>query len=162
MAHVPMTPDIPDAPDIIVPDRPLPEHREAIARLLDDYNDARSGSPSPVVPLALLLREPGSDTVIGGLWGVSYWRWLFVDLLFVPEAQRGRGLGTTLLRQAEAKGRERGCLGVWLLSFSFQAPDFYRRLGYSAFGSIEAYPPGHRCTYFSKRLDQAGRCEEPG
>jgi GNAT superfamily N-acetyltransferase len=161
MAHVPMTPDIPDAPDIIVPDRPLPEHREAIARLLDDYNDARSGSPSPVVPLALLLREPGSDTVIGGLWGVSYWRWLFVDLLFVPEARRGQGLGTALLRQAEAKARERGCLGVWLLSFSFQAPDFYRRLGYSAFGSIEAYPPGHRCTYFSKRLDQAGGCEEP-
>jgi GNAT superfamily N-acetyltransferase len=140
-------------PDIFVPDRPLPEHREAIFRLLDAYNDARTDYPDPVAPLALLLREPGSDTIIGGLWGVTYWRWLFVDQLFVPEAQRGKGLGTALLKQAEAEARKRGCHGVWLLSFSFQAPDFYRRHDYSAFGSIEEYPPGHQCTYFSKRLD---------
>src|SRR5208282_5533517 len=103
---------------------PLPEHRQAIAGLLDAYNDERSGIPDPVAPLALLLRNPGSDAIIGGLWGVSYWRWLFVDLLFVPEAHRGQGLGTALLQQAEDKARERGCIGVWLLSFSFQAPQF--------------------------------------
>jgi hypothetical protein len=55
-------------PDIIVPDNPLPEYREAIFRLLDAYNDARTDFPDPVAPLALLLREPGSDTIIGGLW----------------------------------------------------------------------------------------------
>jgi GNAT superfamily N-acetyltransferase len=140
-------------PDIVAPDTPLPEHRQAIAGLLDAYNDERSGIPDPVAPLALLLRNPGSDAIIGGLWGVSYWRWLFVDLLFVPEAHRGQGPGTALLQQAEDKARERGCIGVWLLSFSFQAPQFYRRHGYTAFGSIEAYPPGHSCTYFVKRLD---------
>jgi len=139
-------------PDIFAPDYPLPEHREAITRLLDAYNDERSGIPDPVSPLALLLREPGSAAIIGGLWGVSYWRWLFVDQLFVPEGNRGQGLGSALLKQAEDKARERGCIGVWLLSFSFQAPHFYRRHGYEAFGSIEDYPPGHRCTYFIKRL----------
>jgi GNAT superfamily N-acetyltransferase len=139
-------------PDIIVPDHPLPEHREAITRLLDAYNDEKSGFPDPVLPLALLLREPGTDTIIGGLWGVSYWRWLFVDQLFVPEVCRGQGLGTALLTQAEAKARQRGCIGVWLLSFSFQAPRFYRRHGYEAFGGIQGYPPGHDCTYFVKRF----------
>ena len=83
---------------------------------------------------------------------MSYWRWLFVDLLFVPAAHRGQGLGTALLNEAEAKARERGCIGVWLLSFSFQAPQFYQRLGYRPFGTIEDYPPGHNCTYLFKRL----------
>jgi GNAT superfamily N-acetyltransferase len=139
-------------PEIIAPDNPLSEHREAITRLLDAYNDAHSGFPDPVSPLALLLREPGSETIIGGLWGVSYWRWLFVDQLIVPEAHRSRGLGTALLKQAEDKARQRGCIGLWLLSFSFQAPRFYLRHGYQPFGSIEDYPPGHRCTYVVKRL----------
>ena len=141
-------------PEIVTLDRPLPEHRQAIFRLLDAFNDARTGFPDPVSPLAILLKEPGANAIIGGLWGVSYWRWLFVDLLFVPAAHRGRGLGSALLKEAETKAQERGCIGVWLLSFSFQAPQFYLRHGYLAFGSIEDYPPDHRCTYFFKRFEQ--------
>jgi len=162
--------------EIVLPETPLPEHREAILRLLDRFNDERSGFPDPVRPLALLLRErdsepgsdpgsepgseagsepgggPGSGIVLGGPWGVSYWRWLFVDLLFVPEALRGRGLGSELLRRAETIARECACVGVWLLSFSFQAPAFYRRRGYTAFGHVADYPPGHGCFYLMKRL----------
>ncbi len=133
--------------EIVLPETPLPEHREAILRLLDEFNDARCGFPGPPRPLALPLREPGtepgSETLLGGLWGVSYWRWLFVDLLFVPEALRGRGLGSALLRRAETIARDRACIGVWLLSFSLQAPGFYRQRGYTAFGQIADYPPGH-------------------
>ena len=80
-------------PEIVVPLHSLPEHREALTRLLDAYNDKRSGIPDPITRLALLLREPGSDVIIGGLWGVSYWRWMFVDQLFVPESTAVRGLG---------------------------------------------------------------------
>ncbi len=140
-------------PEIEALDNPLPEHRAAISGLLDAYSDDRSGNADPISPFALLLREPGTDTITGGLWGVSYWRWLFVDLLFIPDMHRGQGLGSSLLKQAEAKALERGCIGVWLLSFSFQAPNFYRRHGYTEFGKIDDYPPGHSCSYFVKRLD---------
>ncbi len=138
--------------EIVVPETPLPEHRETIFRLLDAFNDERSGLPDPVRPLALLLREPGGEAVLGGLWGVSYWQWLFVDQLFVPEALRGQGLGSELLRRAETMACERDCIGVWLLTFSFQAPAFYRQHGYAEFGHIAEYPPGNGCTYFMKRL----------
>lgn len=137
-------------PEIFVPKTPGPEHRETLVRLLDSYNDERF--PDPVRPLALLLRDPGGEAVIGGLWGVSYWQWLFVDQFFIPEQCRGNGLGTRLLQQAEDIARERGCIGVWLFTFSFQAPAFYRKLGYSAFGQIPDYPQGQNCTYFRKFL----------
>jgi len=55
---------------------------------------------------------------------------MFVDQLFVPEAHFGQGLGTALLMPAETKARERRCIGVWLLSFSFQTPQFYLRHGF--------------------------------
>ena len=38
-----------------------------------------------------------------------------------------------LVAEAERHGRDLGCHSAWLETFSFQAPDFYRRLGYHEF-----------------------------
>ena len=35
---------------------------------------------------------------------------------------------------------------------SFQAPDFYSRHGYTEFGRIDDYPPGHARHWFMKRF----------
>jgi ribosomal protein S18 acetylase RimI-like enzyme len=74
----------------------------------------------------------------------------------VPEAQRGAGIGRELMRRAEAEAVERGCLGAWLDTFSFQAPGFYERLGYSIFGRIDDYPPGHSRFFMRKSLAPHG------
>jgi GNAT superfamily N-acetyltransferase len=87
---------------------------------------------------------------------MSYYRWLFVELLFVPASMRGQGLGTELMRQAESVARARGCHGIWLDTFSFQAPDFYERLGFDRFGTIDAYPLQHSRLFFQKRLEPLG------
>ncbi|MGH8409424.1 MAG: GNAT family N-acetyltransferase, partial [Pseudomonas sp.] len=47
---------------------------------------------------------------------------------------------------------EKGCAGIWLDTFSFQAPGFYRKLGFSEFGHIAEYPPGHTRHFFQKHL----------
>jgi ribosomal protein S18 acetylase RimI-like enzyme len=72
--------------------------------------------------------------------------------LYVPDLLRGQGFGSRLLRQAEEEASRRGCTGAWLDTFSFQAPDFYRRRGYTVFGAIEDYPPGHRRYFLRKSL----------
>jgi GNAT superfamily N-acetyltransferase len=141
---------------------PAPDHREAISGALGRFNDARIGGGDwPDVPLAFALRhgEGGSfggpslgGPSRGGLWGRSYYNWLFVDLLVVPEHLQGQGIGAGLLGRAEAAARARGCTGVWLDTFSFQAPAFYVRHGYEAFGEIANYPAPHRRLFLSKRL----------
>jgi GNAT superfamily N-acetyltransferase len=130
--------------------------RNPIHAVIEQYNDAITRLPEPGLPLALALRDPVSGAVSGGLWAISYYGWLFVELLVLPEAVRGQGLGTRLMREAERVARERGCVGVWLDTFTFQARGFYEKLGYTVFGQIDDYPPGHSRFWLQKRLDRSG------
>jgi GNAT superfamily N-acetyltransferase len=89
---------------------------------------------------------------VGGLWAKVFYDWLFVDLLFVPQAFRGQDLGRRLMAEAERAAVERGLVGVWLDTHSFQAPGFYETLGYEAFGSLPDYPRGETRTFYRKML----------
>ena len=93
---------------------------------------------------------------IGGLWGSVSYGWLHIDLLYVPEVLRGNGVGSEIMRQAEAIARASDCVGVRLDTHSFQAPDFYRKLGYEIFGILEDNPPGTRRFFLHKRLLPSG------
>lgn len=101
---------------------------------------------------ALLLRDPDSNEVIGGLHGKVSYRWLLIDLVSVPESMRGQGIGKRLMRMAEEVAQKKHCTGIWLETFSFQAPGFYQKPGYSEFGRLADYPPGHTRIYYQKPL----------
>lgn len=136
-------------------DHPGPEERQAIGDALSLFNDAAlGGDTGPDERLCFTITDDAGG-IAGGLWGRSYYRWLHIDLLFLPEKARGQGLGTELLRRAEEVARARDCIGVWLDTFSFQAPDYYPRHGYKPFGRLEAYPAEHSRTFFAKRLDRS-------
>ncbi|HWX49853.1 MAG TPA: GNAT family N-acetyltransferase [Roseomonas sp.] len=135
---------------ILATETAAPEDRAALIAALTQYNDAQVG-PSNFRPLVLLLRDAEGATV-GGLWGRSVYDWLFIELLAVPEALRGRGLGAELMRRAEAVARERGCLGIWLDTYSFQARPFYEKLGYTLFAELPDHPRGGARYFLQKRF----------
>lgn len=137
---------------IEITDTPCPKAREALAQPLLAYNEALLGSPD-IHPLSIVIRSQDNGHVIGGLWGRTSFRWLFVELLFVPEAVRSQSLGTELLSRAEAEAQTRGCLGSWLETFSQEACRFYQRRGYRLFGAIADYPPGNTRSFLSKRFN---------
>jgi GNAT superfamily N-acetyltransferase len=72
--------------------------------------------------------------------------------LWVREDVRGHGYGSRLLSAAEVEARRRGCSVIMLSTFSFQAPDFYRRHGFEVAGGIPDCPPGHTNYFFVKWL----------
>ena len=131
-------------------DSPTEEQRQAILQPLIEYNDAQTGG-SKSEPFALMVKDQNGE-ILGGLYGRMIFRWMFIELLSVPEQGRGQGIGSKLMAQAEALAKEKNCYGVWLDTFDFQAPEFYRKLGFSQFGEIVDYPPGHKRHYFQKRL----------
>ena len=99
---------------------------------------------------ARLRNEPGEivAAVNGHTWGGC----CVVAHLWVHELHRGRGLGRLLLQAVEAEASRRNCEQIVLSTHSFQAPDFYRRLGFEPVGHIEDYPIGHQSIYLRKRL----------
>ena len=131
-----------------------PDDRAAIVDALVAFNRAQVPAEARL-PLAVLIRAQADGRVIGGLWGRFTYEWLFVELLVVPEAMRGQGIGRAIVARAEAVARAEGCVGIWLDSFDFQAVGFYEALGFTACGAIEDHPPGHRRVFLHKRLDGA-------
>jgi GNAT superfamily N-acetyltransferase len=135
---------------ITVTDAPAAADFAVIFRGLDDCTAAVVG-PAALYPLAVLLRDD-AGAVVGGLWGRTGYSWLTIEMLFVPEPLRRRGFGTRLVEMAEDAARARGCIGAQVSSFDFQAPAFYRRLGFEVFGVQQDLPPGHCTYYLSKRF----------
>jgi GNAT superfamily N-acetyltransferase len=108
--------------------------------------------PANAESLTLVVRRPDEAAPLGGLHARIFYGWMYVNLLHLPEDLRGQGLGRVLMQRAELAARARGCTGIWLDTFSFQARPFYESLGFRLFATLEDYPPGHSRHYLMKRL----------
>jgi len=135
-------------------DAPDPAAEAIILAALQDANARLGGQSRERRPLIVTLRD-AAGAVAGGLRGVTSWNWLYIELLVVPDALRGTGLGSRMLAMAEAEARARGCVGARLDTYSFQARPFYEKHGYTVAGAIPDCPPGHTRYTMFKRLDRA-------
>ncbi|MDP2782950.1 GNAT family N-acetyltransferase [Devosia sp.] len=138
-----------DRPVIEVTETPPAADLERIARNLSAFNDSVVG-PADRRPLAALVRVDGE--LVAGLSGYTGWGWLYVQLLWIAEAQRGRGLARQLLAAAEAEAMVRGCHGAYIDTFSPQALHVYQQAGYTVFGTLPEFPRGHTRSFLSKAL----------
>jgi GNAT superfamily N-acetyltransferase len=141
--------DLPQGLSLSVEDQPSFADREAIDDALAEFNRPFLRDPA-FGRIGLFIRNE-AGALVGGLDASFYAGWLFVINLWVDGPLRRRGIGHQLLQQAEHLAAGRGCHSAWLDTFSFQAPEFYRRFGYEVFGTLD-YPPDHRRLFLKKRL----------
>ena len=127
--------------------------KQVVSDHLDAYNVAITGFPE-YSPVNLFLRDAG-DEVMGGLLAAVWGGVLFIRILWVSEALRGRGFGRRLMEMAERRAMERGCRHIFVDTFSFQAPGFYEKLGYQIYAKAEDWPLGHAHHFFRKDLPTA-------
>lgn len=142
-------------PTITLTDKPEPSVAKALSVLLAAFNDERSGYALDIRPLAIIITDPETEEILGGLWGATAYGYLHVDLLFVPETIRSKGMGRKIMQQAEDEAIRRGCRGVWLDTFSFQARGFYEKLGFIVMGELDETPPGHKRFVMKKVFETA-------
>jgi GNAT superfamily N-acetyltransferase len=128
------------------------ERAEAVIRDgLSAYNLEKAGYRDHW-PLAVLVSDPDTGDVVGGLLGRTSMGLLYIDRFFLPERLRKQGLGSRIIRAAEEEGARRGCSWAILSTLSFQAPGFYERQGWQVLGRIDCDPPGHTRFMMTKKL----------
>ena len=136
--------------DLTVTATPSPAELEAIGGGLAAFNEADVG-PAERTPLAVVMRNE-AGTVVAGISGYTAWGWLYVQWLWVAEAQRGQGLAGRMLAAAEDEARARGCHASYIDTFSPVALKAYERAGYVPFGKLEDFPTGRTRTFLQKQL----------
>ncbi|MFH8533812.1 GNAT family N-acetyltransferase [Streptomyces tendae] len=135
----------------VLTDAPAPEDIAAISDALDRFNVEHTGIADRR-PLAVLVRDPATRQVVGGLTGRTSLGLFFLDLFYLPPRLRGGRLGTQILRKAENEARARGCRAAVLYTITFQAPGFYRKHGWKRLGEVPCEPPGTSRVFLTKDL----------
>lgn len=121
---------------------------ELIGGGIHDFNMQQAGNDSGKT-LCFVVRNPEGQ-MIGGVIGETYWNWLYISLMWIKEEYRGQGLGQRLLALAEEEGQKRGAEHAYLDTFSFQAPEFYKKYGWRVFGELPNFPGPHTRTFMTK------------
>lgn len=123
---------------------------EQIVDSLVHYNEANSDVGNWHQKVFVIRDE--HEQVAAGIIINIHWYWLHIDVLSVQPSYQQTGLGTRLLREAEDYAKAQGCVGAYLDTMSFQAPEFYAKHGYEVLAKLEGLPKDMHKIYLFKRF----------
>ena len=126
------------------------EDAEYVRKNLVSYNQ-RHVSYTNIEKVSIILKND-DNKILGGILGYIDWNCLQIEILWVDDQLRGQGQGKKLIEIAEKVALEKGCNLMKLDTFSFQAADFYQKLGFQVLGVLENFPEGFDHYYLYKRI----------
>jgi GNAT superfamily N-acetyltransferase len=102
--------------------------------------------------LGVFLRD-AAGRIVAGAAGHTWGETCELRQVWVRASARGAGLGRRLMAEAEAEAVRRGCRQL-VLTYSFQAPGFYGKLGFEVVAELPDYPRGHSHLVLCKRIGE--------
>ncbi|KAB2857349.1 MAG: GNAT family N-acetyltransferase [Anaerolineae bacterium] len=110
-------------------------HQQSAASLTAKY-----GEPASEQLGAFIYSDPIANSenqmILGGIEGQLSGSWLYIDTLWLDESLRGKGYGVRLMNVIEQAAVQRGVQKAFLGTATFQAPAFYKKLGYQVVGEM--------------------------
>jgi GNAT superfamily N-acetyltransferase len=116
---------------------------------LYDYNVEQTGTDDGKF-LTIFVRDDAGE-IVAGLHGWTWCGACKVERLWVRKDLRRQGYGQRLLAAAEEEARARGCHQLLLDTFNFQAPLFYKKLGFEVIGVTEGFPSAPHSEYHLRK-----------
>lgn len=139
--------------NIKVTDKIDQESYDRVVELLVEYNLSKTQEFKNEInkPIEIIARNSNGE-IIGGLYGRSIWGTLEIKTFVVKPENRNEGIGRKLIIEAEKEAKNRNCRFISLDTFSFQAPEFYEKLGFKKIGTESDFPKGFEKYYYRKKI----------
>lgn len=131
------------------------EDAKTISQGIIDFNNSKIPNLESIeeeVKFFVFVRNEANQ-IVGGVRAICYWNTLHIELLWLSEECRGKGIGKDLMKSAENFAREKGCEKAFVETTSWQAKPFYEKIGYAHIATINDRPKGHSSHYLTKNLD---------
>jgi len=91
------------------------------------------------IQFGAFVRDENGD-IVGGLTGRIFDSALQINYLWLSDSIRSQGVGTALLEKVELEAKALDIATLCVDTYSFQAPDFYGKLGFVEMGRYVNYP----------------------
>ena len=127
--------------------------RQIDTKIIDNgivqYNRSKIG-PQKFITVGCFARI--DEKVVGGVVGSLFWNYLYIDIMWIAELHRRKGIGRQLIEGIEQLSVENGIYRSHLCTASFQSVGFYEKCGYVVFGKLDEMPEGETEYYLHKGL----------
>lgn len=97
-------------------------------KLLTEY-DTENGVEYNFKKFSFVAKE--NNEIIGYLTGFSYYSEVTINNLIVLKKHRSKGIGTMLIRKVEKYFENKNFNNINLVTNAFQAPEFYKKCGFT-------------------------------
>ncbi|MFK7968142.1 MAG: GNAT family N-acetyltransferase [Rickettsiaceae bacterium] len=101
---------------------------------------------------AVSFEMHSNNKLIGVVVVQIFWGQLHIKYLVIEEGYRSQGYATKLMESAFKYGKQQACQFTFVETMSFQAPEFYQKLGFKIELKRNGYEKGTSMYYLCKNL----------
>lgn len=129
------------------------ENEKIILNGLAEYTLDKTGvSPDIMSNSFHFFYKDEKEEIQAGIIGFCYCGCVYISMLWVHPRYRGQKLGVALVEEAEKLGKQQGCSFSTVNTMEWEAPEFYKKLGYEVEFKREGYADNHIMFFLRKSL----------
>ena len=126
------------------------KEKQELNKLLDEYNEKVIGK-NETIPFMFTIKD-AKRNLQGGIYGVIFFQWMYIDTFILKENYRNKGFGQKLFNQTEEFAVEKNCNKIMLYTHDFQSLKFYLKNGFNINETIKDLPVGYNRYTMIKEL----------
>ena len=126
---------------------------EFIIKGLDEYNTSQAARKhKKYIPLEKKLLDADGNLIAAIFAGVGRWNSFEIDMIWVDEPYRNKGIGSELLAETEREAKEYGAYFALAEGLLDWQTGFFKKKGYMTVGTLNDCPKGHCMHVLEKRF----------
>ncbi len=140
--------------NIEITTNPNEEDAKILSNGIIDFNNFKIPELEPIESEVefFVFAKNKNGNVIGGIRATCFWNTMHIELLWLSNDNRGKGIGKELIKSAEKYAKENNCEKAFVETTSWQAKPFYEKVGYKHMATLNDGPKGHASHYLPKDL----------